>query len=37
MSVHESLSQRIGLLIHTGDVQSGRVADRYQQFAAGKL
>jgi hypothetical protein len=33
----ESLSQRIGLLIHTGDVQSGRVADRYQQFAEGKL
>jgi hypothetical protein len=33
----ESLSQRVGLLIHTGDVKSGRVAERYQQFAAGKL
>ncbi len=33
----ESLSQRIGLLIHTGDVTTGRVAERYQQYAAGQL
>ena len=33
----DSLFQRIGLLIHSGDVQSGRVAERYQQFADGKL
>lgn len=33
----EALRQHVGLLIHTGDVQSGRVAERYQQFADGKL
>lgn len=33
----ESLVQRIGLLIHNGDVQTGRVEQRYQQFAEGKL
>jgi hypothetical protein len=33
----DSLSQRVGLLIHTGDVKSGCVAERYQQFADGKL
>jgi hypothetical protein len=33
----ESLSQRVGLLIHTGDVKSGRVAERYQQFVEGKF
>lgn len=33
----ESLAQRIGILVHRGDVQAGRVAQRYQQFAAGQL
>lgn len=33
----DSLTQRVGLLIHTGDVKGGRVAERYQQFAEGKL
>jgi hypothetical protein len=33
----ESLGQRIGLLIHAGDVQAGRVAERFQQFAEGPL
>ena len=33
----DSLSQRVGLLIHAGDVRAGRVAERYQQFAAGQL
>jgi hypothetical protein len=33
----DSLSQRVGLLIHTGDVTTGRVAERYQQYAAGQL
>ena len=33
----DSLSQRVGLLIHTGDVTIGRVAERYQQYAAGQL
>jgi hypothetical protein len=32
-----SLSQRVGLLIHTGDVTTGHVAERYQQYAAGQL
>lgn len=33
----DSLSQRVGLLIHSGDVKSGRVAERYEQYAAGRL
>lgn len=33
----ESLSQRVGLLIHTGDVTTGRVAERYKQYVAGQL
>lgn len=33
----ESLTQRVGVLVHRGDVKEGRVAERYQQFAEGKL
>ena len=33
----ESLQQRVGILVHKGDVQSGRVAQRYQQYLEGKL
>ena len=33
----DSLRQRVGLLIHTGDVTAGRVAERYQHFVTGKL
>jgi hypothetical protein len=27
-----SITQRVGVLVHTGDVKSGRVAERYQQY-----
>ncbi|HPM84135.1 MAG TPA: PmoA family protein [Candidatus Anammoximicrobium sp.] len=33
----ETLQQRVGILVHKGDVQSGRVAERYQQYLDGKL
>lgn len=33
----ESLKQHVGILIHSGNALTGRVADRYQQFIAGKL
>jgi hypothetical protein len=33
----ESLKQRVGILVHTGDVTSGKVAERYQQYVDGKL
>lgn len=33
----ESLKQRVAILVHSGDVHSGRVAQRYRQFADGKL
>lgn len=33
----DSLQQRIGVLVHRGDVTAGRVAERYRQFAVGKL
>lgn len=33
----ETLQQRVGILVHTGDVQSGRVAERYQLYLDGKL
>jgi hypothetical protein len=33
----ESLAQRVGILVHRGDVQSGRVAERYQRYVEGKL
>jgi len=31
----ESISQRVGILVHMGDVQGGRVADRYGQYVSG--
>ncbi len=33
----ESLSRRVGILVHTGDVNSGQVAARYRQYVEGKL
>lgn len=33
----ESLGTRAGVLIHKGDVKSGKVAERYQAYAGGKL
>ncbi|MCW5554534.1 MAG: PmoA family protein [Verrucomicrobiae bacterium] len=33
----DSISTRVGVLIHRGDVKSGRVAERYEEYAAGKL
>lgn len=33
----ESLKQRVGILVHTGDVKTGKVEERYQQYAAGRL
>jgi len=33
----ESLRQRVGLLVHTGDVTGGGVSERYAQYAAGRL
>jgi len=33
----ESLSRRVGILIHRGDVKTGRVAERYDTYARGKL
>jgi hypothetical protein len=33
----ETISTRAGVLVHKGDVKSGRVADRYQAYAAGRL
>lgn len=33
----ERLHTRAGVLVHKGDVQSGRVAERYEAYAAGKL
>jgi hypothetical protein len=33
----ESLKQHVGILVHAGDVKTGRVAERYQQFIAGKF
>ena len=33
----ETLQTRVGVLVHSGDVQSGRVDERYQAYAAGKL
>jgi hypothetical protein len=33
----QSLKQRIGVLVHRGDVEAGKVAKRYQQYVDGKL
>lgn len=32
-----SLSRRVGVLVHSGDVQAGKAAERYQQYQDGKL
>ena len=33
----ESLAQRVGILVHKGDVQQGQVARRDARFVAGEL
>lgn len=33
----ESLSQRVGIYVHTGNVETGKVADTYQRYIEGKL
>ena len=33
----ESISRRVGILVHRGDVKSGSVGERYQLYVAGKL
>ena len=33
----ETISQRVGVLVHTGDVKDGAVAERYQRYVDGKL
>jgi hypothetical protein len=33
----ETIRMRVGVLVHKGDVTSGRVAERYQAYANGKL
>lgn len=33
----DSLSQRVGVLVHGGDVQGGRVAERYSRYVQGSL
>jgi hypothetical protein len=32
----KSITQRVGILVHTGDVKAGRVAERYKQYIQGK-
>jgi len=34
---NDSLTQRVGILVHHGDVASGQVADRFERYAAGNL
>jgi len=31
----KSITQRVGILVHTGDVKAGRVAERYKQYIQG--
>jgi len=33
----DSITTRVGVLVHQGDVKSGHVAERYQAYATGKL
>jgi hypothetical protein len=33
----ETLTQRVGILVHSGDVATGQVKERYQQYTEGKL
>lgn len=37
ISKDESIGQRVGLLIHRGDVKTGNVAERYKAYCDGKL
>jgi len=32
----ESIAQRVGVLVHGGDVKTGRIAERYRQYVEGK-
>ncbi|MBN1846294.1 MAG: PmoA family protein [Sedimentisphaerales bacterium] len=32
-----SIGQRVGILVHTGNVTSGRITERYRQYIEGKL
>ena len=32
----DSITQRVAILVHLGDVKTGRVAERYQQYVKGK-
>ena len=32
----ESITQRVGILVHSGDVKAGRVSQRYEQYIQGK-
>jgi hypothetical protein len=31
----EALGQRVGVLVHSGDVSSGRVRERYEKYVTG--
>jgi hypothetical protein len=33
----QSLSRRVGILVHRGDVKTGKVAERYAQYVEGRL
>jgi len=33
----ESLTRRIGILVHKGDAEAGKVAERYREYTEGKL
>ena len=33
----ESIKQRVGVLVHRGDVEGGKVADRYEQYCRSEL
>ena len=33
----ESLNRRVGILVHSGDVKEGKVAERYEQYIKGQL
>jgi hypothetical protein len=37
LKIGQSLSRRIGVLVHRGDVNAGQVADRYRQYIRGEL
>ena len=37
MEKGQTIQQRVGILVHRGDVKTGSVANRYQQYAEGQL